>query len=223
MDERHKWPPAEAKHGDERGWRDHLGVRTARSANARHIPTRCPREELRAQHEMRGSASQDERTIGEIVERRVVVTLRARVGIDAFQVKLRVDRVGPAGPRELEETDVILAATERARTVPGGERRDLVEKEELGEPPRLQQRLTVPTAELQLTRDPALAVVTAANLPVAVVETTAVAVDQPARRIRDELAERRDAVLEWHEESLGRVTLMLHTCHSLALTPSRFS
>src|SRR5262249_20144993 len=73
-----------------------------------------------------------------------------------------------------------------------------VEKEELGEAPRLQQRPAQPTLELEPARDPTLAVVCAADPSGVVVQTAPVPVHQPPSRVRDELAERRDAVLQGH-------------------------
>ena len=82
--------------------------------------------------------------------------------------------------------------------MPGRERGRLVEEEELGEPSRLHQRRAVPAAELEPAGDPALAVVAPPDAPALVVQTAAVPVDEPARRVGDELAERRDPVLERH-------------------------
>ena len=84
----------------------------------------------------------------------------------------------------------------------GRESRRLVEEEELGELSRLHERLAVPAAELEPAGDPALAVVAPPDAPVLVVEAAAVAVDQAAGRVGDELAERGDAVLQRH---LGHV------------------
>ena len=54
---------------------------------------------MRAEHELRRTVVHDERAVGKLVERGFVVTLRTRAGLDAFAVKLRVDRVraNPAG------------------------------------------------------------------------------------------------------------------------------
>ena len=54
----------------------------------------------------------------------------------------------------------------------------------------------MPAAELEPARDPALAVVAPANATVRVMQAAPVAVDEPARRVCDELAERCDAVLQ---------------------------
>ena len=63
-------------------------------------------------------------------------------------------------------------------------------------------RLHAIVAELESARDPALGGVASPDPPVAVVEAAAVAVDEPARGVRDQLAERRDAVLERHPLSV---------------------
>ena len=56
----------------------------------------------------------------------------------------------------------------------------------------------MPTTELEPAGDPALAVVAPANAAMLVVEAPAVAVHQPAARIRDQLAERRHPILQRH-------------------------
>ena len=80
----------------------------------------------------------------------------------------------------------------------GGERRRFVEEEELGEASGLQQRTALPAAELEPARDPAPAVVAAADAPFVVVEAATVPVDQAARGVCDELAQRCDPVLQRH-------------------------
>src|SRR5262249_7640181 len=96
---------------------------------------------------------------------------------------------------ERREANVVLPAAQRAGPVPRRERGRLVEEEELGELAGLHQRLTVPALELEPARDPALRGVAAANAPLVVVQAPAVPVDEPPRRVRDQLAERRDAIL----------------------------
>jgi len=59
---------------------------------------------------------------------------------------------------DLAEARVVRVPAERAGPVPGGERRCLVEEEELGELAGLQQRTALPAAELELTGDPTLPV-----------------------------------------------------------------
>ena len=118
-------------------------------------------------------------------------------------MQLRVDRVGaplpgmPLAP-DLPEADVVLVPAERARSVPGGECGRLVEEEELREPAGLHECRAVPAPELEPARDPALAVVTPPDPPLVVVEAAAVPVDEPARRVGDQLARRRHPVLQRH-------------------------
>src|SRR5262245_60988516 len=82
--------------------------------------------------------------------------------------------------------------------MPGRERRRLVEEEQLGELAGLQERRAVPVLVDEAARDPALDLVAAADPPLRVVEAAAVPVDEPTRLRRDEVAERRDTVLEGH-------------------------
>jgi uncharacterized membrane protein len=96
------------------------------------------------------------------------------------------------------ESVVVLAATERAGTVPRRERRRLVEEEQLGEPPGLEQGPAQPPTELKPAGDPAPAVVDPADSAVLVVQAAAVPVDEAACRVGDQLAERRDTVPERH-------------------------
>ena len=129
--------------------------------------------------------------------------LRARFGRDALPVKSRIDRVRARVPwmkprPDREETPVILAAAEGARTVSGGESRSLVEEEELGKAPGLHQRMPMPASKREPAGDPALAVVAAANAPARVVQAAAVPVDEAAGGVGDQLAERRDPVLQRH-------------------------
>ena len=118
-------------------------------------------------------------------------------------MKVRIDLIGAGGAGmelgpDLAESHVVGAAAERARPVAGGERRRLVEEEELREPAGLHQRPALPAAELQAACDPALAVVAPPDPPLGVVEAAAVAVDEASRWIGDEVAERRHTVLARH-------------------------
>jgi hypothetical protein len=116
-------------------------------------------------------------------------------------VQVGVDRVCSAVARvalapELDEATVVVVAAERTRAVAGGERRRLVEEEELAEAPRTQERAAPPTTEGELAGDPTASTVGAPDRPARVVQAAAVAVDEAARRVCDQLAERCDAVLE---------------------------
>src|SRR6185437_3659558 len=103
-----------------------------------------------------------------------------------------------AGPDRAEAV-VVLAPAERARAVAGGERGGLVDEEELGELARLHHRAALPAPELEPAGDPAAHSPAAADVPPVVVQAAAVAVDEPARRRRDQLPERRDPVSQRHQ------------------------
>jgi hypothetical protein len=83
--------------------------------------------------------------------------------------------------------------------VASGERGRLVEEEQLGEAARLKQWRAVPSAEPEPTRDPSRDRVPAADPAFVVVETAAVPVDEAAGWSRDQIAERRDPILERHD------------------------
>ena len=51
-----------------------------------------------------------------------------------------IDLVGAGGAADREEAPIVVAAAERARAMPGGEGGRLVEEEELGEFPGLEER-----------------------------------------------------------------------------------
>jgi hypothetical protein len=146
---------------------------------------------------------EDERSVRKLVDLRVMPALSARVRIDPLGVELGVDRVGSAlsgmkaGP-DRRETDVVVAAAERAGTMPGGEGRCLVEEEELREASRLKERRAVPAPEPQAARDPVLAVVPPPDVPGVVVEAAAVSVDEAAPRVGHQLPEGSDPVSQRH-------------------------
>src|ERR1700694_5107061 len=85
----------------------------------------------------------------------------------------------------------------------GCESSRLVEEEQFCEATRLLKRLTVPVFELQPAGNPTLAVKAPTNSPVCIMQAAAVAVHEPARRVCDELAERRDTILERHVRGRG--------------------
>jgi len=130
-----------------------------------------------------------------------VVTLPARGESDALLVELRIDRVGSGLARvhvapDRDEAVEVLAAAQGAGAMPGREGGRLIEEEELGEAARLEERLAMPPLELEPARDPALAAVAAADPSGLVVKAATVSVDQASRGVRNELAERRDPVLQ---------------------------
>jgi hypothetical protein len=127
-----------------------------------------------------------------------VVALLARLRRQPLEVQALVDLVSAGGaavelaPDRLEVA-VIVATALGAGAVSRSERRRLVEEEQLRVAARLQERPAAP-AKLEPAADPALAGERAADGAVGVVEAAAVAVDEAARRIGDELPQRRDAV-----------------------------
>ena len=141
-----------------------------------------------------------------------MVLLHARPEVDALGVQPGVDRIGAHSlgmqiAPDCSEPLVVHVPAERTRTMPGGECSRLVKEEELRELAGLQQRAAMPPAELELTRDPALAVEAPPNAPMRVVEAAAVAVDEATGRNGDELAERCDAVLAQKRILLEAATL----------------
>ena len=67
---------------------------TRRSRPASGVARRSPAQQIGAENEARRAVREDERAVGELVERCFAVELRAGDRIDALAVKLRVDRVG---------------------------------------------------------------------------------------------------------------------------------
>jgi hypothetical protein len=132
-----------------------------------------------------------------------MMTLSARDRVVALDVQLLIDRAGADLTRvrevpQLDEANVVLPTAERARSMSGGERRRFIEEEQLGEAARLHQRAAMPATESQPACDPALPVEPATDAPALVVQTTAVPIDEAACGICDQVAERRDPVLQWH-------------------------
>src|SRR5688572_5893989 len=118
-------------------------------------------------------------------------------------MELRVDRVctrrtGVKPAPDLDKATVVLVATQPARPMPRRERGRFVEEEQLCEAARLHQRRAMPPAELKPTGDPPLPAVAAADPPLPVVEASAIPINETAGRIGDQLAERRDPVLQRH-------------------------
>src|SRR5262249_50000703 len=141
--------------------------------------------------------------VGKPGELDVVQATVPRPAVQPFGVQEAVDCVGvrSTGMQDLPqgaEPDVVPAPAERARAVAGGKRGRVVEEGELGEAARLQEGRAPPTAELEAARDPASAGVAPADTAFAVVQAAAIAVDEPAAGRGDELAERRDPVLQRH-------------------------
>src|SRR5579884_1002791 len=190
MEERHRAGPAGAQHLHEGRRREDRHAST-RPRDALGVAARGPPEQLGLEHEPRFAVVQDERAVREPVER----TLAPRA--EPLFVEPRVDRVGPRAD-DRDEAHVVRAAALGAGPVPGGECGRLVEEEEPGVPAG-RHRAVVPTTELEATRDPALADEAAADPPLVVVESPAVAEDEAALGRRDQLSARCDPVPERHE------------------------
>ena len=175
------------------------------------IPGGRPAPEIRSEHEPRLALLQDEGAVRELSDRRAVEAPLVRSRIETLGVELGVDRVGSdlAGMEVAPDGDqpvVVLAPALRTGAMAGCERGHLVEEEELGVAARLQQRLRLPAAELEPARDPALHRVATANAALGVVEAAAVAVHEASGRVRDQVAERRDPVLERAQTSPSYVS-----------------
>jgi hypothetical protein len=208
MQERHDRLPPRVQDRGERGRRDHTRLHGCGPRPGFGVARRGPAQEKRAEHEPWVAFEQDERAVGQPVERCLMVTLRAQSRGDALLVELCVDRVGsglaPFGMDGVQvapdrgEAVVILAAAQGAGAMTGCEGCRLVEEEELGEAARLQERRAMPLLELEPACDPALPVVTAPDPSGRVVEAATVSVDEASRGVRDELAERCDPILQGH-------------------------
>ncbi|MET0512129.1 MAG: hypothetical protein ABW135_10680 [Thermoleophilaceae bacterium] len=115
----------------------------------------------------------------------------------------RVDGVG-AGVAWVElapdraQALVVRAPALGAWAMAGREGGRLVEEEQLRVAAGLQQRLTAPAAKSQTAGDLPPAREAPANPAAAVVQATAVSIDEAAARIRHELAQRSDTVLKRH-------------------------
>jgi len=81
--------------------------------------------------------------------------------------------------------------------VAGRQRDGLVEEEQLGVRARAHHRTPAP-AKAGETRDSAPSLRVAHDAPIGLVQTAAIAHQQPARLGGDEIAERRDPILERH-------------------------
>jgi hypothetical protein len=154
-----------------------------------------------AEHEPCRIRLHDEGPVREIVELDPMEPSIPCPGVDPLGVELEIDCIRtdglavPPSP-DVTEVDVVLAPAERTGPVTRGERCRLVQEEQLRELARLQQRTPVPAPEFQPAGDPPSYGPLSSNAPEIVVQTATVAVHEPARGMRDEVAEGRHAVLE---------------------------
>src|SRR3954453_7536452 len=200
MEERYERRPPAAQDGEQGGRSDHRRAAPPRSRAALVIARRRPVQEPRAEHQPGLVLVHEEGAVGQAADRRLVVALGSRSGREALGGQLEVDRVGAdlawmeLAP-DLAQTDVVGAAAERAGPMTRREGGRLVEEEELGELARLKLRAPLPAAELEPARDPAARRIDAADAPAVVVQAAAVAVEQAARGIGDQLGEGRHTSL----------------------------
>ena len=189
MQEGHRAGPAPAQDRQQRGRCDHRGV-AAGSRKALDVAARRPSQQGPAQNKERRSLVKYEGAV-----RQVAVDGTTPVSGHALAVQAGVDLAGAAGAADPHEAQIVLVAALGAGPVPGREGGGLVEEEEAGVPARLEQRPAA-ASKLEPAGDPALSVELPANPPARVVQAASIAEDQPAPRFRDEVSERRDAVLQ---------------------------
>src|SRR5581483_7938343 len=209
VNERNNRPPARPEQGDERRRGQQDRGAAARPGTRMRVAGGGPAQEPVAEHQVRLVPVEDERAVRKVVQSHVMTQRATRLRIDELAVEPLVDRVGVRGarverPPERHEMPVVVPAAERARAVAGGEGRRLVEEEQLREAARPHERLAPPVAEPEPARDPPLTGVAAPDAPVLVVQTAAVAVHEPPRRVCDQVAERRDPVLPRHQAGPDR-------------------
>jgi hypothetical protein len=208
VEERDERLPFGAQERDERGRSDQLRGAIPRARLGTDVPGRSPPEQARAEHQERGAALQDERSVWKVGELHRVQAVSACPRVETLAVELCVDRVR-SGLARVEraphprEVLVVRTAAERAGPVAGGERRCLVQEEELGEATGLEERVAPPAPEREAARDPALSAVAASQVAAPVVEAAAISVHESARRFGDELAERGHPIADRHAVSVA--------------------
>ena len=193
--------PSGAEHVHE-GRRREKGDLAGAPGPALRVAGRSPAQQRTVENEPRRIRLHDESPGGEIVELGPMEASIPRPGVDPLGVepqidRVRTDRVTVVLSPDVTEADVVLAPAERTWAMTCGERGRLVQEEQLRELARLQQRTPVPAPELQPAGDPPSYRPLSPNAPEIVVQTATVAVHEPPGWVRDELAEGRDAVLEW--------------------------
>jgi hypothetical protein len=194
-------PPSALQHRDDRRWRDH-DASARRPSHRIGVSSRCPAPQLVTAHEPWRAVPDDEHAVRELVEDTLVMALGSGV-VEPLCVQPRVDGSGgwtvrPASRPQPDEAAVVLATALGTWPMPGGQRRRIVQEEQLRVPPRLHQRAPA-VLEVKSARDPRRARMGAANPAFGVVQASPVAKHQPARRISDDPDERRDAILTRHD------------------------
>jgi hypothetical protein len=201
MEERHERGPARAEDCEERWRRDHEDGCLVAPRPALQVPGRRPAPKIRTEHEPRLALLEDEGAVRQLCERRPGEPPPVRSRIETLGVELGIDRVGSDLARmqvapDREQLVIVLAPALRTGAMAGCERGHLVEKEELRVAARLNERTSPSSAELEPARNPPLDRIAAANATLGVVEAASIAVDEAAGGIGDQVAERRDPVLE---------------------------
>ena len=220
MQERHRSLPPCCQHRNQR--RRRKDDRSATRPRLRvDVRGGGPPQEPLAEHEERGTAVDDEHAVGEGLERGLMAPLTAGRPVHPLDMEPRVDCVRPAlvawmelAP-ECDKASVVLVSAERTGTMARGEGGRLVEEEQLGESPRLQKARPSPATKLEPAPDPTPTVEAPPNVAVPVVQAATIAVDEPSRRVGDELAERRHPVPERHgRHRTGEAAGFSHTANA---------
>ena len=125
-----------------------------------------------------------------------------RAAVQTLGVQHRIDFIdaGDASKARFPQRAkalIIGVSTLRARTMAGGERRRFIQEEKFGVRARLHNR-TMPPAELDQAGNPALHLGLSHDAAAIIVQDAAIAHHQPAPRQGEDLAVRRDAVLQRH-------------------------
>ena len=145
---------------------------------------------------------------------------------EAFLVKLIVNCVGTVLTRvklrpDLRQAVVVGSPAFGAGTMAGRQRGRLVEEEQLRVAAGRHEWGPTPSAKLQATGDPSLGCVEAANRAGVIVKAPAVAVDEASLGGRDQISQRRHAVLTWHAFRLARARARPRNAYSGGPVPGR--
>src|SRR5690606_719007 len=183
---------------------------------ARSVAVERPRQQAAAVQQSHHAAVPHHRAVGQAAHPYGPRALLPRTGIDPLLVQPRVDVRCPPTHRLTRDriTKVVRAApgggegeevgapAVRARSMAGGEGARLVEKEQCG-PPARRHRIAYPSLPIQHAADPRLAPPTRhAEATLRVMQAAAVAREQAAARVGDDLAGRQHPVLQGHETDL---------------------
>ena len=204
MQQWHEGAPIPAQDVQQRGWCHHDRRAVPGPWPSLGVPGGRPAQQLPAEHEPGRLAVAHERPVGEVVDRCLVLQLGARAGIDALAVELQVDRVGSRPARD----------EARARSRRGARSRRAGRARRAGGPPasavtssRKNSSVNFPGCSLGPRSQPRNSsrhaiqrrvAVPPPDAPGIVMHAPAIPVEEAARRVCDELGERRHAILQWH-------------------------